>query len=129
MIYRYDCVYKIENKINTYDIKLEDTYRRVPSINLAKKPFAKKLSNNLKPTLPPFPQNLKQLSLILRTLLIPFLPLNNILHLKPTSRALSLPGQTHLMKGMATHKMDGGETETVLALNAIVGQEGFGAGF
>ena len=91
--------------------------------------FPQKLSHHLKSTLFSLLQILKQLGLILHSLRISFLPLNNISEIESALAALPLSSQTVLMERVSAHEIDRRECESILTMRAVVGKKWLGGCF
>lgn len=67
--------------------------------------------------------------MVLRALFVALLALDDVPHVESALAALTLASETVFVEGVAAHEVDGGEGETVLAVGAVVGQEGLGCCF
>lgn len=67
--------------------------------------------------------------MVLRALFVALLALDDVPHVESALAALTLASQAVFVEGVAAHEVDGREGETVLAVGAVVGQEGFGCCF
>lgn len=64
--------------------------------------------------------------MVLRSLLVALLSLDDVAHVEPALAALPLPAQAVLVEGVPAHEVDRREGKSVLAVRAVVGEEGLG---
>jgi hypothetical protein len=88
-----------------------------------KESSAQKLSDHFEAALLAFGQILKEAGLVLRSLLVAFLALDDVAHVEPALAALALAAQAVLVEGVTAHEVDRGEGQSVLAVRAVVRQE------
>lgn len=66
--------------------------------------------------------------MVLCALFVALLALDDVPHVEPAFAALSLPSQAVFVEGVPAHEVNGRESEPVLAVRTVMGQEGLGCG-